>query len=184
MNEKKRMTRKNKRMLIFSIIAVVLIAATSIFLFTHNGNGPIDKNGDPAKKGEMSQDIMPGDEGEDSDGDEADSEYSREYDPQILYATAWSHEENGVKEIYMFSEIGDCFYGTVRRDTVSGDWWYTTFSTGQIILDPYGPEATDESSSVEGLHDFEIKNNNTAIKIDNVEYKLDDYNKWVNLPME
>lgn len=181
MAERKKLTRKNKRMIILSVIAIILVAGMSIFLITHNSNGPTDENGNPAEKGEVAQDVLPGDEGSDSEADEADDAYSSEYDPAILYETAWSREENGIKEIFMFNELGDCFYGTIQGDAVEGEWGYAEFSPGQVIIEPYTTNGTIEK---QGMHRLEIRNNNKSIKIDNIEYKLDDYGKWINFSME
>ena len=179
--QRKKLTRKNKRMIFFSIIAVVIIAAACIFLITHSNRIPVDESGNPIKQGELDENAIPGDESGDADEDENDNGYSSDYDESTLRSTAWVYDDGSVKEVYMFNEQGDCFYGTTSGEELDGTWSYTSYDTGQIIFDPYSDDA---DCLQDGMHSFAIKNNNKAIKIDGIEYVRDDFDKWINYSME
>ena len=68
---------------------------------------------------------------------------------------------------------------------MDGVWARSEFSDGQVIFTPYGqPEDYDDIKPLEGLYSIEITNNNTAIKMNGIEFKRDDYSRWTVYSME
>ena len=187
----RKLTKKNKRMIILAVICVLLVSTVSIILITHSKGNDAEK-ASSFRTAQSDDDEGPGSNGggnrESSGEDTADTTFTSEFNPSDLYETAWVRESDSGKMVYVFNDIGDCYYAEGEGDSVmemDGVWARSKFSDGQVIFTPYGqPEDYDDIKPLEGLYSIEITNNNTAIKMNGIEFKRDDYSRWTVYSME